>query len=314
MSGAPGPVGMASATGAAGARVAAGRGFEAIALSPALGVEIRGLDLREAIAAEDVECLRGLFDEAGLLLFRGQQLSEADQLRVCALFRPVVEPVAWISNVEPGFHPEGELAWHCDYAFTPHPMLGLSLYAIEIAPGAAPTEFANNARACAALPAAVREQLEGLRVVHLIDSIDGRDNVRTRIEEIGGEAASPALYPRHARPAIWRHPVTGVPLLFVLGQQASHFEGWSCGASDALLDEAFRVLYDPSNVHRHAWQVGDFVVWDNLLIQHGRRANPNTVRRSLRRVAMNTVTTAELIAGTGFDPAVRAAQLAAARG
>jgi hypothetical protein len=32
------------------------------------------------------------------------------------------------------------------------------------------------------------------------------------------------------------------------------------------------------------------------------------VRRSLRRVAMNTVTTAELIAGTGFDPEVRARQ------
>lgn len=296
-----------------GTRGAMRRDWDVVALSPALGVEIRGLDLRDAIAAEDVERLRDLFDEKGLLLFRGQQLSEADQLRICALFRPVVEPVAWISNVEPGFHPEGELAWHCDYAFTPHPMLGLSLYAIELAPGAAPTDFANNARACAALPAAIREQLEKLRVVHLIDAIDGRDNVRTRIDEIGGEAASPALYPRHARPAIWRHPATGVPLLFVLGQQASHFEGWSCAASDALLEAAFRVLYEPSNVHRHVWEVGDFVVWDNLLIQHGRRANPNAVRRSLRRVAMNTVTTAELIAGTGFDPAVRAAHREAGR-
>lgn len=283
-------------------------GFEAIPLSPALGVEIRGLDLREPPSKDDLERLRALFDRHGLLLFRAQQISEADQLRVCALFRPVVDPIAWISNVEPGFHPEGELLWHCDYAFTPHPMLGLSLFAMELAPGAASTEFANNARACAKLPAALREKLAGLRVVHMIDSIDGKDNVRVRIDEVGGEGASRAHYPRAARPAIWRHPVTGVPLLFVLAQQASHFEGFSCRESDALLEAAFAHLYAPGNVYSHAWRVGDFAVWDNLMIQHGRRANPNTVRRSLRRVAMNTVTTVELTAGTGFEPAVRAGE------
>lgn len=284
----------------------AGR-LEAFALSPALGAEIRGLDLREPIARDELALLRRLFDERGLLLFRDQQIEAQDQLRVCAHFRPVCEPIAWISNVEPGFHPEGELEWHCDYAFTPHPMLGLSLHAIELAAGAAPTDFANNARACAALPADLRAELAARRVVHLIDTISGRDNVRTRLEEVGGERASRADYPRFARPAIWEHPVTGIPLLFVLAQQASHFEGETCRESDALLDAAFAVLYAPDNVHRHVWRERDFVVWDNLMIQHSRPANPNTIRRSLRRVAMNRVTTAELIAGTGFDPARRAA-------
>lgn len=287
--------------------VARGDGWQAFALSPALGVEIRGLDLRTPLRDGVREALRRLFDEYGLLLFRGQQIGEADQLRVCADFRPVVEPVAWISNVEPGFHPEGELLWHSDYAFTPHPMLGLSLFAIELAPGAAPTEFANSARACAALPEELRAQLATKRVVHMIDSVSGRDNIRVRIEEVGGESASRARYPRHARPAIWTHPLTGAPLLFVLAQQASHFEGETCAQSDPLLDAAFRVLYAPSNVYCHDWRVGDLAIWDNLMIQHGRRANPNRVRRSLRRVAMNTVTTEDLIAGTGFVPALRAA-------
>lgn len=284
----------------------AAAGFRARPLHPALGVEIEGLDLRAAVAPEDVDRLRALFDAHGLLLFRGQRISAEDQLRVCAWFRPVVEPIAWISNVEPGFHPEGELLWHCDYAFTPHPMLGLSLYAMELGEGAAPTAFANNARALERLPEDVRARLEPLRVVHVIDSVHGRDNVRTRLEDVGGETASTACYPRFARPAIWKHPVTGVPLLFVLGQQASHFEGWSAAESDPLLDAAFAVLYDASNVYSHAWALGDLIVWDNLLLQHGRRANPNRVRRSLRRVQMNTVTTAELIEQTGFNPAVRA--------
>lgn len=279
--------------------------MEVVPLSPAIGVEIRGVDLRDPVTPGDVELLRRLFDRHGLLLFRDQTIEADDQLRVCAWFRPVVEDSAWISNVEAGFHPEGELLWHSDYAFTPHPMLGLSLHAVELAPGAAPTDFANNARALETLPSDLRASLEALDVVHMIDSVSGRDNVRVRIDEAGGADAPRSRFPRHARPAIWRHPVTGVPLLFVLAQQASHFEGHGCAESDALLDACFDRLYAPENVYRHVWRVGDLAIWDNLLLQHGRPANPNSVRRSLRRVAMNTVTTAELIAGTGFEAAMR---------
>ena len=280
-------------------------GIEVEPLSDALGVEIRGLSLTEPLEAPVIASLRELFDAYHLLLFREQDLAADDQLRVCGHLRPVVDPVAWISNVEAGFHPEGELLYHCDYAFTPNPMLGLSLYAIELTDGAAPTLFASNARACERMPGELRRRLEGLDVVHMIDSVNGRDNIRTRINEVGGLDAPRDLYPRFARPAIWAHPVTGVPLLFVLQQQASHFEGWSCEDSDDLLDAAFAVLYDPTNVYEHHWRVGDFIVWDNLALQHGRPANPNAVRRSLRRVAMNVVTTEALIAGTGFDPARR---------
>jgi alpha-ketoglutarate-dependent taurine dioxygenase len=41
---------------------------------------------------------------------------------------------------------------------------------------------------------------------------------------------------------------------------------------------------------------------DNLVLQHGRRANPNAVRRSMRRVAIHDIPTNRLVAGTGFDP------------
>jgi taurine dioxygenase len=214
----------------------------------------------------------------------------------------VVDPIAWISNVEAGFHPEGELLFHSDYAFTAWPMLGLSLYAVELGAGAAPTNFASSAHAVATLEPRVREHLAALDVVHLIDAINGRDNVRTRLDQLGDDAERLDLYPRYARPAIWQHPITGVPLLFVMQQQASHFDGWSCVDSDNLLEAAFDALYADANVYEHEWRTGDFVVWDNLALQHGRRANPRSVRRSLRRVAMNTVTTAELIAGTAFDP------------
>jgi taurine dioxygenase len=282
------------------------RALEIHRLSPAIGVEVRGVDLSQPLSPAVRRQIRNLFDRHGLLLFRRQHLDEDAHVEVCRALRPVVDPVAWVSNVTAGFHPEGELLWHSDYAFTPHPMLGLSLYAIEVAPGAVPTRFANSASAVDVLPEVTRAELRGLHVVHCIDSVDGRDNVRTRLDDVGGASASTVDYPRFSRPAIWPHPVTGRPLLFVLEQQASHIEGMTATQSDPLLAAAFAALYDPSNVYEHHWAVGDLVVWDNLMLQHGRPGNPNTVRRSLRRVAMSEVTTADLIAGTGFDPRVRA--------
>lgn len=192
-------------------------------------------------------------------------------------------------------------------------MLGLSLHALEISGGAAPTRFASNTRSLATLPGALRTKIEGLDVVHMIDSVYGRDNIRTRFSDVEG-APHADIYPRFARPAIWQHPVLGVPLLFVLEQQASHFEGWSCADSDEVLDALFAHMYSDENIYEHDWREGDLVVWDNLALQHGRRANPDTVRRSLRRVTMNEVTTAELIKGTGFDPTWRRAHTAPAPG
>src|SRR5947209_17573501 len=101
-------------------------------LGGGFGIEIAGIDAHQPIDPELGHELRRLFDTHQLILLRGQEMDGDDQLRFCRQLRPVVDPVAWISNVEEGFHPEGELMYHCDYAFTPHPMLGLSLYAVEI--------------------------------------------------------------------------------------------------------------------------------------------------------------------------------------
>jgi taurine dioxygenase len=282
-------------------------------LDAPFGVEVRGVDLRQGFGPEDQERFRQLFDAHNLLLLRDQRLDGDDQLRFCRYLRPVVDPVAWVSNVEDGFHPEVELLYHCDYAFTAHPMLGLSLYAVELGEGAASTRYASNVRGLRTLPADLRSELQSLNVVHLIDTINGRHNVRTCLEDVGGAGAPTDLYPRFSRPVIWTHPVLGVDLLFALEQQASHFEGRSCADSGELFHAVFAHLYGPDNVYEHEWRIGDLIVWDNLALQHGRRANPITVRRSLRRVAMHTVTTAELIAGTGFDPVHRAAAAAAAQ-
>src|SRR5450755_2424516 len=97
----------------------------------AIGVEVRDLDVSRPLPDDDVEDLRALFDRHHLLLFRGQQVTAEDHVRVCGYLGGVPDPATLVSNVEPGgFHPEFQLVFHSDYAFLPRPLQGLSLYAL----------------------------------------------------------------------------------------------------------------------------------------------------------------------------------------
>lgn len=279
------------------------RGFELRELSPALGVEIRGLDLARPLSDAQRRELGRLFDRHHLLLFRGQEVGDEEHLRLCRALRPVCDPIGYISNVEAtGYHPEVKLLFHSDFTFTPHPLEGISLYAVELGPGAASTRFASAVQAARALPARLRARLEGLEVLMLANIAQGREDVPARAVRVADDAPRD-LYPRIARPAISTHPRSGVPYLLPSEQQASHFVGLSLAESDALLDELFAHLYAEAHLLEHSWQPHDLLVWDNLALQHGRRENPRTVRRSLRRIPMSSRPFREIVAGTAYATA-----------
>jgi taurine dioxygenase len=264
------------------------------------GVEVRGVDLSEELDSQTQQHFRELFDAHQLLVFRGQQLDAEDELRFCRYVRPVVDDIMWISNLEKGFHPESALLYHSDWAFSQHPTLGIALSAVELGEGAAPTSFASNIGALQTMPPDLRQRLRGLQLVSAHDTSRGNEDKRTRLEDFGGDEAPLERFPRAVRPAIWTHPVTGDELLYVGELHASHFQDLPFRDSDELLEAVFAHQYQPANVYEHVWQVGDFVVWDNIALQHGRRENPNTVRRSLRRVAMSDVPLWELVEGTAY--------------
>jgi alpha-ketoglutarate-dependent taurine dioxygenase len=274
--------------------------LEARPLSPALGAEVCGLDLARPLADAAARDLARLFDRHHLLLLRGQAIGADEHVRLCRALLPVSDPPSFLSNVEPGaYHPEVELLFHSDFTFTPYPLDGISLHALELAPAAAPTRFANAVRAACTLPPALRERLERLRVVMLANVVAGGEHIPARRVRVA-EDASRELYPRRAHPALARHPRTGERYLHPSEQQASHFEGIPLAESDALFDALFAHLYTDENVYEHAWQEGDLVVWDNLALQHGRRENPRAVRRSFRRVVMSPKPFLEIVAGTVY--------------
>jgi taurine dioxygenase len=254
----------------------AGFSFETRPL-PSFGREV-DFDLSVPLDEAQHQALRDLLYDEGLVIFRGQALSDEDQTRVLGHFGHVL--------LEEGGHREisvdgnlgnCKLIFHSDLAFTPEPFKLLSLYGIDVDDGATSTLFASGRRAFDRLPPALRARVEALQVATVIPP--SQTERATTYE-------TPDFLPQITGPAVVAHPVTGRPILNVFEMQTSRVEGLPPAESEALLQELFGYLYAPDNVHEHVWRKGDLVIWDNLAAQHGRPDQRATGRRRLRRIAV----------------------------
>jgi taurine dioxygenase len=244
--------------------------------------------------AADVARLRAEWDRHSLLLLRGGLLSGEEQVGFAARFGPLVpERHLWgyVSNVrEDGIVREGALLFHSDFAFTPSPVLGISLHALEVPADGAPTRFADAVRAAASLPEDLRRRLQGREVLNVYDFYRP-DDQPMRIDEVDPRS------PRCAQAVIGHHPRTGAEVIFANELHTDHVIGVPPRESDALLSDLFDVLYDDDYVYEHRWEVGDLILWDNITLHHGRHDIGRDEPRTLQRVTLGAYTPGELVPG-----------------
>jgi taurine dioxygenase len=170
----------------------------------------------------------------------------------------------------------GPLAYHSDLMFIEEPYRVLSLFAIDVDDDSGTaTRFANGVRAAARLPADLRAEVAGRTATSAMP-------LQQTHRDLPFE--TPAFLPQKRQPVIIDHPETGEPVLFVTELQTARIEGLAQPESDALLERLFATLYDPAEVYEHVWRPGDFLLWDNYALQHGRTDQAATKRRRLRRI------------------------------
>jgi taurine dioxygenase len=262
-------------------------------LSPALGVEVLDVDLTAPMSRQDIDALRAAFDRDHLLLVRGQSLSGEQQVGFVARFGPLLveraHPWGYVSNVHPdGIVREGGLLFHSDFAFACEPVLALSLFALEVPAGGAPTRFANAARAAVTLPRELRAAIGDHQVHNIFDfHWPGDQRVRSWQMALGS--------PGTDHPVLGPHPVTGVEVLFTNEMHSDSVVGLSEEASEALLGAIHAHCYDETNCYEHRWQVGDLLLWDNISLHHGRPSIPTNEPRTLQRVSLGRYTPSELV-------------------
>ncbi|MEX2648913.1 MAG: TauD/TfdA family dioxygenase [Alphaproteobacteria bacterium] len=254
-------------------------------LSSALGVEVMGLDLRQTIDAATAKALRELWHRHHLLLFRGQNLSEQDQVRVARLFGPISHRGAWmrerdaahVSNARAdGVLGSGAMQFHADHTFFKRPLKALALYAIEVPSVGGDTLFANCVLAYRNLPDALKARIAGLASVQLFE-YGGEYNTRVRLAD-----ASPRAL-RTLHPLVIDDPDIGAKVLFAHPLTTAAIPGLSDAETEALLGELVTYIADPVVGYRHAWRVGDLLLWNNMTLQHARTDFDPGERRTLRR-------------------------------
>jgi taurine dioxygenase/putative 2-oxoglutarate oxygenase len=244
-------------------------------LSPVLGVEVSGVDLRKPLSADVTSELRRAWLDATVLLIRNQALTPDDLLRFTrSLGKPFVytraenalpgyPEVLVLSNLMENGRPIGAPAsgryWHTDGHFLPEPPAASLLYSKEAPATGGDTHFANMAAAYADLPETLRQQIDGRRVV--ISRVQARPYHYPNKPPVTD--AERAAWPDTPQPMVRTHPETGRNALYIGGDVPWRIEGMPEEESAPLLAELQSFSKQPRFVYTHRWRAGDLIVWDN---------------------------------------------------
>jgi taurine dioxygenase len=152
------------------------------------------------------------------------------------------------------------------------------LYALEVPPAGGNTAFCSMYAVLAALPAALRARIAGLRIKH-----DGTYNSGGYLRAGVAATDDPRAAPGALHPLVCTHPETGRPVLYLGRRRNAYIDGLAPADSEALLDELWRYVDRPDVAWEHVWRVGDLVLWDNRSTMHRRDPFAADSRRLMHR-------------------------------
>jgi len=231
------------------------------------------------------------FHDNIVVCFRDQHFSEEQQIAFSRRFGeleihivkkyllPGHPEILLVSNIknEAGEHiglADAGFTWHSDVSYRRTPSRCSLLYAKEVPHDASGTVlgdtiFANCIAAYEALPAAMKQRLDGLKAVHRYSS-------RRRIENSPRPkltAAQLAETPDIAHPIVRTHPHTGRKAIYVTAGECIGIvmpDGGGMPEDEAvdLIAELDAHCVRPEFCYRHRWRVGDLVMWDNASAMH----------------------------------------------
>jgi len=273
--------------------------IEVAPLSSACGAEIKGVDLTRELSADTVRAIKDAWGKHLVLVFRGQTISQDQQLRFASYFGELGDrkkapeqlrsraegiqqdhqKILLVTNIKVdgqsiGAFGDGEFWFHIDSGYTPRPYRYTFLYALELPSTGGNTLFSNMYRAYEAVPPALKEKLRGKQALHIHEYNRAKQ---------AGHSGDISGIPHHHHPVFITHPDTGRKTLFVDRLMTTRIEGVDAAESEAILDQLYDIGERREFIYEHVWQLGDFLMWDNRCTIHARTDFPKEERRLLRR-------------------------------
>lgn len=260
---------------------------ETIRLRESIGTEVR-CSVSELLTPQVAARVRELLVERGVLVFKQLNLSD-DQQRVLAglLGRTREEGERGVFKVtldqRANAHADylkGSFLWHLDGTHDQVPVFASLLSGRALSKTGGQTEFANSYAAYEALPAATKERIATLEVVHSVECSMRRAGVPATEANLQHWRSLKDTQHR----LVWTHK-TGRKSL-VIGCHASHVVGMDREEGQALLRELLEFTTQPAFVYRHEWSLGDLLIWDNTGVLHRAEPYPADSGRMMHRTTL----------------------------
>lgn len=262
-------------------------------LSPTLGVEVRGVDLREPLPDAVVVGIAAALSEHLVLVFREQILTPAQQIAFMgrlgqlAPSSPVIPGISrehhQVKAVD-GRRPDGRVSyWHSDITYMLEPPSVTALFARVLPPSGGDTEFASSIAAYDQLSSPLRDFVDTLYARH-------DDAGLSSYLSVNGPGVWEDRLITDLRPV--RHPVvvtngrSGRRGLFVNHAFTRSIDGLRPDESDALLALLLTRLTRVENTVRIRWEPGTLVLSDNWSTIHRGVDDYGAATRILHKVSL----------------------------
>jgi taurine dioxygenase len=258
--------------------------------SPIVGADIGGVDLSADLSDDVIAAIRAALLTHGVIFFRDQDLSPAQQVALSKRFGEVLpHPVKGIfPEVEGGliimdqapdasFRIEGKTVaghqWHMDNLFAEKPPMGTILYAVQTPDSGGDTCFASLGAVYDSFSPGFRAFLDTLTALNSTTAFYTR-----KLETAVAQSS--------IHPVVRVHPETGRKMVNVSPNWTEKICELDPVESRAVLELIYqRIAMSPDFQCRFSWRTGSVAFWDNRAVHHY-AVGDYMSRRTMHRVML----------------------------
>lgn len=269
--------------------------IDILALSPALGAQISGVDLGRDLTGEQRNTIEQALLNHHVLFFRDQPITPQQQARFATNFGDL-----HIHPIYPNVPEQPEVLildtavtdvrdnaiWHTDVTFLPAPALGAVLAAKQVPAYGGDTLWASGIAAFEALSAPMQALLDGLTATHDFTRSFPLERFGNTAEDLARWEDARRKNPPLSHPVIRTHPVSGRKALFVNEGFTTRINELEAAESEAILKWLFAHGTRPEFTLRWRWQANDVAMWDNRVTQHYAVDDYRPQRRVMHRATI----------------------------
>ncbi|MEZ5744417.1 MAG: TauD/TfdA family dioxygenase [Sphingomonadaceae bacterium] len=245
-------------------------------VTPNIGSSIVA-DKATLLSGERRDEIRALMEQRGVLVFPEIGMTDAEQIEFTKTLGTMghdtgekegeVYPITMDQKINPNAdYLKGAFFWHLDGSMSQKPILASIMSSRVLPSEGGDTEFCNTYAAYDALDDELKEQIDGLKVIHAM----WRSQLYYNPEPTYEQMQRWQSIGHNEIPLVWTHRSGRKSL--VLGNTAMQVVGMDLPQSEALLVRLREWATRPEFVLRHKWKLGDMVIWDNTGTLH--RATP----------------------------------------